>query len=282
MRCRFARHINASVWSYAGSGQTVRVGFMQIKGLQEDLAKQLVAEREAHGMYRSLADLLSRVKLEYAQAKLLINAGCFDSIAGELTRPALLWRVFAAQATTPPSYIPIPTEYSLQKRLHHEFTLFGFPLRCHPLDLFKETLAPTPHILAKDLIQYVGKDVTMIGWLLTEKIISTKKGEPMEFMTLEDQTGMYDATVFPQTYRHYCHLLATHQAYVMTGLVEEQLSTITVTVRTLRLLSTSDIETPTEAVEEIRASPQPAGEGVNRPRANSNEGTIALSCWDGV
>ena len=42
----------------------------------------------------------------------------------------------------------------------------------------------------------------------------------MEFMTLEDQTGMYDATVFPNIYREYCHLLATNQAYVVTGLVE--------------------------------------------------------------
>jgi len=175
---------------------------------------------------------------------LLIKAGCLDSIAGELTRPALLWRVFAAQATKPPSSIPIPTEYSAQKKLHHELALFGFPLRCHPLDLFKEALAGTSRILAKDLGRYVGKEVTLIGWLLTEKIVSTKKGEPMEFMTLEDQTGMYDATVFPNTYRQYCHQLATNQAYVVTGLVEEHFSTVTVTVRTLRLLTTPDLETP--------------------------------------
>src|SRR6185437_9488374 len=180
-------------------------------------------------------------------------AGCFDSIAGELTRPALLWRVFAAQATPPPSYISIPTEYSPQKRLHHERALFGFPLRCHPLDLFKEALVSTPHILAKDVGLYVGKEVTLIGWLLTEKIVSTKKGEPMEFMTLEDQTGMYDATVFPDTYRHSCHLLARNQAYVVTGLVEEQFCTVTVTVRTLRLLNTHDSEAASEPIEEVTA-----------------------------
>ena len=73
--------------------------------------------------------------------------------------------------------------------------------------------------------------MTVIGWLVTEKIISTKKGEPMEFITLEDQTSLYDATLFPQTYRRYCHLLATNQAYVVTGLVEEQFSTVTLTVR---------------------------------------------------
>jgi DNA-directed DNA polymerase III PolC len=123
--------INASAWTYTGSGTTVRVGFMQIKGLQEELAKKIVAERDEHGPYRSLADFLAHMNLDYPQTKLLIQAGCFDSIAGELTRPALLWRVFAAQAITPPRYIPIPVEYSPQKQLHHELALFGFPLRCH-------------------------------------------------------------------------------------------------------------------------------------------------------
>ena len=243
--------INASVWTYTGSETTVRMGLMQIKGLQENLAKQLIAEREQHGPYRSLSDFLSRVKLDYTQAKLLIKAGCFDSIAGELTRPALLWRVFAAQATKPPSSIPIPTEYSAQKTLQHELALFGFPLCCHPLDLFKEALAATPHTLARDLDQYVGQEVTLIGWLLTEKIVSTKKGEPMEFMTLEDQTGMYDATVFPTTYRHYCHLLATNQAYVVTGLVEEHFATVTVTMKTLQLLTTGGIPASSEPLEEL-------------------------------
>ncbi len=243
--------INASVWAYSGSGTTVRVGLMQIKGLQEDLIKHLIAERETNGPYQSLSDFLCRIKLDYTQAKLLIKAGCFDSIAGELTRPALLWRVFASQATKPPSFIPIPTEYSAQKRLHHELTLFGFPLHCHPLDLFKEALAATPHIFAKDMAQYVGKEVTLAGWLLTEKIVSTKKGEPMEFMTLEDQTGMYDATLFPNRYREYCHLLAPNQAYVVTGLVEEHFSTVTVTVKTLQLLTTGGIPAPIEPLEKL-------------------------------
>ena len=75
--------------------------------------------------------------------------------------------------------------------------------------------------------------MTVIGWLVTEKIISTKKGEPMEFVTFEDQTGLYDATLFPNTYRRYCHLLATNQAYVVTGRVEEQFSTVALTVQAL-------------------------------------------------
>ncbi|HJT20100.1 MAG TPA: DNA polymerase III subunit alpha [Nitrospira sp.] len=243
--------INASEWAYTGSGTTVRIGLMQIKSLQEALANRIVTERRTHGAYRSLRDFLDRVKPEIAQAKLLIKAGCFDSIAGELTRPALMWRLFAAQAPNPYGYLPIRPEYSFQKKLAHELALFGFPLSCHPLDLFKEQLARLPHVSAMDLAGHVGREVTVIGWLITEKIISTKKGEPMEFITLEDQTGLYDAAVFPNTYRRCCHLLATNQAYVVTGLVEEQFSVVTLTVKDLRLLSTCDRAAEFDPIEEV-------------------------------
>jgi error-prone DNA polymerase len=242
--------INASEWMYTGSGQTVRVGLMQIKSLHEDLAKRMLTERQAKGPYRSLQDVLNRVKPEIAQATLLIKAGCFDSIAGELTRPALVWRLFASQATKGPRYLPIPPGYSVQQRIAHELELFGFPLSCHPLDLFKDTLACIPHIPARDLPVHVGEEVTVIGWLITEKTISTKKGEPMNFVTFEDQTGLYDATLFPNTYRRYCHLLAMDQAYAVTGRVEEQFSTVALTVTTLTLLASPHMATDDEPVEE--------------------------------
>lgn len=70
--------------------------------------------------------------------------------------------------------------------------------------------------------------------------MSSKKGEPMEFVTFEDQTGLYDATFFPTTYRQYCHLLASNQGYLITGLVEEHFSTVTVTVSRLRPLSSPE------------------------------------------
>lgn len=243
--------INASEWAYTGSGKTVRVGLMQIKSVQEDLAKRIITEREAIGPYRSLRDFLDRVQPDVAQAKLLIKASCFDSIAGELTRPALLWRLFASQAAKPPGYLPIPPEYSFKQKLAHELELFGFPLSCHHLDLFKDVLARIPHIPAKHLAQHVGEEVTVIGWLVTEKIISTKKGEPMEFVTFEDRSGLYDATLFPDVYRQYCHLLAPNHAYVVTGRVEEQLSTLTLTVKGLKLLASREVKAQLEPLEEV-------------------------------
>ena len=246
--------INASDWAYRGSSRAVRVGLMQIKALRKEFAQRIVTERHEQGAYRSLQDFLDRLKPEIAQATLLIKAGCFDAIAGELTRPALIWRLFAAQSEKPIGYLPIPPEYSAQQKLSQELELFGFPLSRHPLELFTDVVAGLPHLPARDLAQHVGKEVTLLGWMVTEKIVSTKKGEPMEFVTFEDQTSLYDATFFPETYRRYCHLLASDQAYLVTGVVEEHFATVTVTVTRLRPLSAPDVE-DTISLEEDAPEP---------------------------
>lgn len=232
--------INASDWAYRGFGRAIRVGLMQLKALREDFVKQIVAEREARGPYRSLQHFLDRLTPETAQTTLLIKAGCFDSVAGELTRPALIWRLYASQSRTPAGYLPIPADYSSHRQLAHEWELFGFPLSGHPLDRITKSVAGRPHIHAKDLPRHVGTTVRLLGWMVTEKIVSTKQGEPMEFVTFEDRTGLYDATFFPDTYRRYCHLLASAQAYLITGKVEAHFAAVTLTVNTLQPLTITD------------------------------------------
>jgi DNA polymerase III alpha subunit len=133
--------------------------------------------------------------------------------------------------------VPVPREYSAQQRWAHEWELFGFPLSQHPLDLLKDVVGRTRYISACELGQHVGRTITLLGWLVTEKIVSSKKGEPMEFATFEDQRSLYDATFFPSTYRQYCHLLVPNQAYLLTGLVEEHFATVTLTVTGLEPLS---------------------------------------------
>jgi error-prone DNA polymerase len=104
------------------------------------------------------------------------------------------------------------------------------------LELYRQTIEQRQPIAARDLNQYIGKSVTLAGWLLTEKMAETKHGEPMEFLTFEDQTAMYEATLFPDAYRRYCHLLASNHGYVVRGLVEESFGTVTVTITELQVL----------------------------------------------
>ena len=58
----------------------------------------------------------------------------------------------------------------------------------------------------------------------------------MEFATFEDQTALYDATLFPEVYRRCCHLLFPNRPYVLFGVVEEQFGVATLTVEDLQPL----------------------------------------------
>jgi error-prone DNA polymerase len=241
--------VNASEWRYTGAGRAIRIGLMQVKTLTEAVGTRLVEERTARGPFRSFQDFLERVKPEPAQARTLIRAGCCDSLAGELTRPALLWRLYAAHGA-PPSPLPIPDEYSGEQQRTHEAETLGLIVRCHPLDLYRDQIAAIPHITGIEIPRHVGRAVTLIGWLVTEKSVETKHGEPMEFATFEDKTALYDATLFPDVYRRCCHLLSTDSPYVVRGTVEEHFGVTTLTVHDLHCLESTrparhDVETPT-------------------------------------
>lgn len=239
--------VNASGWPYRGGGRTIQVGFMAVKTLDRAFAMRLLEERAAQGPFRSFHDFLARVPGEPAQVRALIRAGCFDAIAGELTRPALLWRLYA-QAKTPARQLsvvgggplvaaPIPTEYSIGRRLQQEIESFGFPLSRHPLELCSPS--PAHCVAARDMAQHVGRRVTMLGWFITDKIVQTKHGEPMDFVSFEDTTGLYEATFFPQAYRRFAYLLAENRGYLLRGVVEEDFGTVMLRVEHVELLEMS-------------------------------------------
>jgi len=260
--------INASEWAYTGNGHVIRVGFMQIKGLKKEYIDMIIEERNTNGPYASLREFLERVEAEPAQTRLLIKAGCFDSIAGEVTRPGLLWRLYAQtrhsyQKTenlqpspfphslllTPhplPLFpdashftlhasraLPIPPDYSRNQKIKNEIELFGFPLSKHPLELYQEVLKDYEFVSALEMHLHVGKQITMVGWLITEKFAETTNGQPMEFTVFEDLTSLYDVTFFPATFQKYGHLLTGGKPYVVDGLVEEDLGECTLTAKRL-------------------------------------------------
>jgi hypothetical protein len=87
----------------------------------------------------------------------------------------------------PTRSIPTSIEYSPQKHLHHELALFGFPLRCHPLELFKDVFATWG--------QYVGKEVTLIGcgmWMGEVNSLQWSQVNWTEGKLLPEGTGYQD------------------------------------------------------------------------------------------
>jgi error-prone DNA polymerase len=233
--------VNASDWAYSGEGDRLRIGLMQVKTIPKVLGTTIMTEREEKGLYRSFQDFLRRVNPEPAHARMLVRAGCFDSLSGELTRPALLWRLYAG-IDVGSGPLPVPDDYSAAQKRAHEIESFGFLASRHPLTLYRKPIERLQPVAASQMHRFVGTRITMVGWLITEKPVETKQGMAMEFITLEDHTALYDATLFPDVYRRCSHLLSSNRAYVLQGLVEESFGVVTLTVLDLRWLESAPDE----------------------------------------
>jgi error-prone DNA polymerase len=71
---------------------------------------------------------------------------------------------------------------------------------------------------------------------VTGKAITTKNDEPMEFISFEDTSALYETVFFPQAYARFCHMLNRSRPYVLTGLVEEEYGVTTLTVDSIHFL----------------------------------------------
>lgn len=235
--------INESDWAYHGEGERLRMGLMQVKTIPKEFGKRIIEERTENGLYRSFHDFLRRVQPEPSHARALVRAGCCDSIAGELTRPALMWRLYAGNDFVS-SRLPVPDDYSAAQKRAHEIESFGFLASRHPLTLYGKQIERLRPVPAAQMHRFVGRRITMVGVLITEKAAETKHGQAMEFITLEDVTALYDATLFPEVYRRCCHLLSPNRPYVVRGVVEETFGVVTLTVHNLQLLESTTGDFP--------------------------------------
>ncbi len=259
--------INESDRGYTGCLRRVRAGLMQIKGLRDEA---IVAERKGAGPFASFDEFLRRVPIDPSDARLLIRAGAFDRIgfgpderppeagrapaggaggpAGLALRPRLHWRLNEWQAKTegrrarerplfPPDLgpLPVPRPYDESRLLRDEMETLGFLISRHPLTLHREALlrlrqAGVRPVRGRDLAQHAGRRVAAVGWLITGKLVTTKDDEPMEFVSFEDTTAIYETTFFPRAYARFCRMLTTARPYLLEGRVEEDFGAVTLTV----------------------------------------------------
>jgi error-prone DNA polymerase len=241
--------VNESRKEYWGKDKQIRVGLMQLKGLHEAGLQAILKERPK-GRFLSFDDFLNRVDIDPADIKILIKAGALDSISGGATRPEMIWRALAWQEARVsrrpftrslfqdmPSLVPprVP-QYSARTVLEHELETLDFLISRHPLSLYEQTLSKLKHVRGIHLAGHIGKRVTTVGWWVTGKLISTKNEEPMEFISFEDTSALYETTFFPQAYARFCHILNRARPYVLTGVVEEEFGAVTLTVDSVRLL----------------------------------------------
>jgi DNA polymerase-3 subunit alpha len=146
------------------------------------------------------------------QMRILIRIGAFRFTGRSKQR--LLWEamLYFSSAKTrkknPDLFDTEPKEYPLPQLSHHdiedafdEIELLGFPL-CDPFRLLANV--DQSDTLASELLQKVGKQVHISGYVVTTKDTRTKKGESMHFGTFLDKHGKaFDTVHFPDIARQF-------------------------------------------------------------------------------
>ncbi len=190
-------------------GSAVYAGFVHVAGLEEKFAKQMVQEREEHGEYLSLEDFVQRMSPGPEQLTLLIRVGAFR-FTGKQKAP-LLWesRILAgkkqdtqqAERLFPLASKPfsLPSlAYDTLEDAYDELELLGFPLSMSWFDMLDSRYRGD--VMAHDLASRVGKEVRMLGKLVTIKYVRTVKKEIMHFAAFIDSRGeFFDTVHFPDS-----------------------------------------------------------------------------------
>ncbi len=196
----------------------ILLGLTTVKSLGADMAKVIVAEREANGPYRSLADLLCRTGLPRAAAESLITVGALSELG--LGRRELLWQLGLLLPSPAPSPQPsalspvrrrqiplaLPVEHDMVRlkdmddweRMVADYGLLGLSPSYHPLGLLRKQLPADLLTAAQLRAARDGSRARTAGLVVCRQRPGTAKG--FVFLLLEDESGLVNVVVRPDLY----------------------------------------------------------------------------------
>jgi error-prone DNA polymerase len=206
--------INESGETFAVEGNAIRIPLSRVRDLGPSQLTALLEARRA-GPFASLADFVRRVRLERDPLENLVLVGAFDSLQPH--RLALLHRLPFLLADPDQRTLPlVPAELadlSPEEKLLQEYRVLGFGCQAHYMTLYRKALAAAGYITSRQLCDLPeGHPVKLAGLPIRPHRPPTRSGRTVVFLSLEDETGLADVTIFEGVYQRFGHLLFGPQA----------------------------------------------------------------------
>jgi error-prone DNA polymerase len=224
--------INLSHRQWRGQKNKIRMGFMSIKRLQKKAVNTILNERKS-GDFDSLDNFLVRVDLDFADAIVLTNAGCFDKLSSKMTHQELAYQVagFYLQNGEKEPLTSSPVNYNLTAKDQYQLEVetFGYPLSVHPVARYRSLLSQKIKY-ARDIPKFIGQSIYLIGVYITRKETATHESAPMEFLTLEDETDVFECVLFPETFREFGDILHWETLFIIRGMVVDSFGVHSITI----------------------------------------------------
>ena len=229
-------------------------GLGAIKGLGEGPVASIIAAREEGGSFRDLFDFCSRVdgrKVNKRALEALIRSGALDSIGPQVAdlgkcravmMAALeeavrmaeqharntssgmgdLFGDSIAESATEINYDAYGSvrQQTIKERLEGEKETLGLYLTGHPIDEYEDELS---HMLPGRIVDLKpGKESkTIAGMVVGMRLMKTKRGDTIAFITLDDKSARIELNVFAEKYQAYREILVKDALLVVRGVVEE-------------------------------------------------------------
>jgi DNA polymerase-3 subunit alpha len=242
--------VNKSEQGFTVENGSVRFGLLAIKGVGEGPIGEILRARQQDGPFKSLADFCTRVDPKIVGKSVietLIKAGAMDCLVGTDKRHQLLASFERAmqfgkseREAKASGMLSLfgdleevsnalafqlnekAQEISRKQLLAWEKELVGIYITTHPLaylnDLLKDEVK---HTVAEILEEQPDKQKVVVGGTIKEaRRITTKKGDTMCIVQLEDMTGTIGVTVFPRAYEDTAELWVEDTVVIVYGEVQ--------------------------------------------------------------
>ncbi|MDB5178773.1 MAG: dnaE [Patescibacteria group bacterium] len=221
--------VNESFLEFAVVKETgnIRFGLSAIKNVGTGPIEAVLRAREEGGPFTSIEDFAKRVSARDCNKKAwesFAKTGAFDAFIGgnrglvlnnldlltgyasRAQKNALSGQIdifgsLGAEENLPALRLdPPPHPASSREQLAWEKDLLGLYISHHPLDEYAGYLADTCQPIMAITPEADGKIVKVGGLITTVRKITTKKGDIMAFVGIEDKTGPTELIVFPKAF----------------------------------------------------------------------------------
>ena len=226
--------VNESQMEFTVENGKIRFAMAAIKSLGRPTIQAILKERGENGSFISMQDFVTRMShaLNKRAIENFVKAGAFDTFghtrksmmivsesmldsAIKHNKDSMSGQMslfdFAAEEDKKAFEIRIPdvAEYTKEELLGYEKEILGVYVSGHPLDEYTGmvnkyiTNVSSDFEVDDELGETKARDgaIATIGGLITEKTIkTTKKGQLMAFLTVEDVVGTVEVVVFPNSF----------------------------------------------------------------------------------
>jgi DNA polymerase-3 subunit alpha len=227
-------------------GRMIRFGLGAVKNVGEAAIEVILKSREEDGPFRSIHDFCERIDSQKVNRRVLeqlIRCGAFDTLhpnraqvmAGldeALDRASAVQRdrqagqmnlfdMLRSKKKTTALVLPDIPDWDSRTRLQFEKESLGFYISGHPLDFYKEQIssictADTQTVKEKR----EGTEVVVCGIFSVIKELTTKRGDRMAFLNVEDKEGTIEVVAFAEPYAQARPLLDGDEPLAVWGKVQ--------------------------------------------------------------